>query len=104
MKEIKAYIRDQMRDAVVDAIEAMPDAPSVIWTAVRAFGHPKTEGPAKRVERTKLEMVVPDDRVEEVVDCILNHARTGEGHLGDGDIYITELQTAIRIDSGERKV
>ncbi len=102
MKEIKAYVRDQMRDATIDAIGELPGGPSVIWTPVRAFGHPKDDGPAQRVERTKLEIVVPDDRVEEVVDCILRHARTGEGHVGDGDIYITDLQAAIKIHSGER--
>ena len=101
MKEIKAYIRNPMLDSVLDALSSLPDAPGVTTVAVQGFGHPKGEGPFRLVERIKLEIVVPDDKVERIVDCIIKHARTEAGHFGDGKIFVSPVDTAIRIRNGE---
>jgi len=50
--------------------------------------------------KTKMEMVVSDDRVEEVVDVIIGIARTGR--FGDGKIFTYPIGSAIRIRTGER--
>jgi nitrogen regulatory protein P-II 1 len=47
-----------------------------------------------------LEIVVRDEQVEEVVDAIMKAARTGE--IGDGKIFITPVEEAIRVRTGDR--
>lgn len=100
MKEIKAYLRPNRVDAVVDALEADADRPGVTVTEVRGFGHPKGGGPARLTRRAKLEIVVPDDQVERVVEIIVRKARTGEH--GDGKIFISDVADAVRVRTGER--
>jgi len=100
MKEIKAYIRSEMLDIVLDAIAALANSPAVTVVPVRGFGHPKGGGPPGLVERTKLEIVVPDPQVETVVKCVLQHARTGAA--GDGKVFVSTVEAAARIRTGER--
>jgi len=102
MKEIKAYIRNQMVDAVIDALSSLPNAPGVTTVAVHGYGRPDGKGPSQLVERTKLEIVAPDYYVEEIINCIVQHARTETGHRGDGKIFVSPVKTAIRIRNGER--
>ena len=48
----------------------------------------------------RIEIIVPEDRVNEVVESIRQHARTGR--VGDGKIWITDVSTVVRIRTGER--
>ena len=89
-----------MIDYVVDAIEALPDAPGITVSDVRGWGHPKGDGPAQLEERVKLETVIPGRRVDEIVNIISEKGRTG--NYGDGKIFITDIEGAIRIRTGER--
>ena len=50
--------------------------------------------------KAKLEMVVPDSRRDEVVETILNAARTG--NIGDGKIFVYHVGEAIRIRNNDR--
>lgn len=100
MKEIKAYIRPNMLDKVIDAITALPQMPGLTISEVRGWGRPKSGGPPKLTNRIKLEIVVPDDHVDNVVNCIMINARTGKGHFGDGKIFVYTLDNAIRIRDG----
>jgi nitrogen regulatory protein P-II 1 len=50
--------------------------------------------------KMKLELIVRDDQVEDVVQAILKSGRTGE--VGDGKIFLTRIDDAIRIRTGER--
>ncbi len=50
--------------------------------------------------RSRLEVVVPDDMKEAVIEAILNSAQTGE--VGDGKIFVQPVETALRIRTGER--
>lgn len=50
--------------------------------------------------KVKLEIVVRDEQVEEVVDAIVRAARTGE--IGDGKIFVTPVEEAIRVRTGDR--
>ncbi|MDZ7662996.1 P-II family nitrogen regulator [Thiohalophilus sp.] len=103
MKEIKAYIRNNMVDAVIDALAAMPDIPGVAVVPVNGFGHVHDNGDTTvRVSMSKLEIDVPAYEVEAVIDCITRHARTGEGHPGDGKVYVQSLDEAVRIADGQR--
>lgn len=51
------------------------------------------------VPKIKLEMVVHDDRVQTIVEAVMNAARTGE--IGDGKIFVLPVEKAIRIRTGE---
>lgn len=50
--------------------------------------------------KVKLEIVVRDEQVDEVVDVIMKAARTGE--IGDGKIFVTPVEEAIRVRTGDR--
>jgi nitrogen regulatory protein P-II 1 len=52
------------------------------------------------IPKLKLEVVVPDDAVERVADAIAAAARSGR--IGDGKIFLTKIDDAIRIRTGER--
>jgi nitrogen regulatory protein P-II 1 len=100
MKEIKAYLRPQMLDAVVDALETQPHTPGVTVTDVKGFGHVAGGGPVRFTERSKLEIVVPDSELERILETIVAEARTGSP--GDGKIFVSEVTGAVRIRTGER--
>jgi len=100
MKEIKAYVRPNMKDRVVDAIEEMDQPPGLTVTSVTGWGHPqKKDAPHALDERAKLEIVVPDDRVQEIIDTIVEYAQTGR--YGDGKIFVSEVSEAVRIRDEE---
>ena len=48
----------------------------------------------------KIEIIVPENRVDEIMAAILEHARTGR--VGDGKIWVTDVATVVRIRTGER--
>ena len=50
--------------------------------------------------KTKIEVVVADDRVEQVIEKIVSAARTGS--IGDGKIFVMDVETVVRIRTGER--
>ncbi|WP_234573537.1 P-II family nitrogen regulator [Rhodohalobacter sp. 614A] len=99
MKEIKAFIRTNMIDYVIDAIGNLPDAPGITLSDVRGWGHVKGEERAQLIKRTKLETVVPTHRVEEIIDIIIKKGRTG--NPGDGKIFISGVERGVRIRTGE---
>ena len=49
--------------------------------------------------KSKLELVVEDDKVDEVIEAITNAAKTGK--VGDGKIFVSDIQKAIRIRTGD---
>ena len=49
----------------------------------------------------KLEIVVPDDRAEEVIQIVMAAARTGE--IGDGKLFVSRVEEAVRIEQGARR-
>ncbi|MDT0617452.1 P-II family nitrogen regulator [Salinisphaera sp. P385] len=102
MREIKAYVREHMLDHVIDALAAVPELPGIAIVQVREFGHAVQNGRLIKTEMAKLEIDVPDELVEQVVDTIIEHARTGEGHPGDGKVFVSELREAVRIADGTR--
>jgi nitrogen regulatory protein P-II 1 len=100
MKEIKAFIRTNMIDYVIDALEAMEHPPGITLSDVRGWGHVKGKKNPKLIQRVKLETVVPDDRVEKIISVIIQNGKTGQP--GDGKIFISEIDAAIRIRTHER--
>lgn len=104
MKEIKAFVQGFMADKVIDSLQALPHLPGFTVSTVSGFGrrdHGTT--PSERNEEakmTRLEIVVPDELVETVVETISRAAHTGR--KGDGKIYISDVIDVIRIRTGER--
>ena len=75
---------------------------------VKGFGRQKghseiyrgTEYTVDFLPKIKFEMVVPDDRAQRAVEAILGAAKTGK--IGDGKIFVTEVEEAVRIRTGEQ--
>lgn len=99
MRQIKAFIRHNMIDSVIDALETLDYQPGITLSNVRGYGHPQENSPYKLIERVKLETVVPDHEVNLILKTIIDKARTGR--KGDGKIFISPVETAVRIRTGE---
>ena len=107
MKKIDAIIQPFKLDEVKTALLGI-GVEGITVSEVRGHGRQKghTEvyrGAEYRVDllpKIKLEMVVADARVPQIVQAITDAAKTGK--IGDGKIFITAVEEAIRIRSGER--
>ncbi|MGQ9658051.1 MAG: P-II family nitrogen regulator [Fimbriimonadales bacterium] len=107
MKRVEAIIRPIRFEAVKEALNDIGIYGMTI-TDVRGFGRQQGHTEKYRgstytlnlLPKIKLEVVVPDTRVEEVVSAIIEAAQTGE--IGDGKIFITEVAEVVRIRTGER--
>ena len=108
MKEIKAIVRPQMVQHVIDALKAMPDVPGVTVSEVKGFGKGRAENAEDKIvessigyaKKTKLEIVVPDNLLEQVLSVIREKAITGR--VGDGKIFVYTVEDVVKIRTGER--
>ena len=106
MKKVEAIIRHFKLEEVKTALTEQRIQGMTV-TEVRGFGRQKghTElyrGSEYKVDflpKTKIEVVIPDDKVEEVIEVIQKIARTGQ--VGDGKIFIIPVEDAVRIRTGE---
>ncbi|MEB3306132.1 MAG: P-II family nitrogen regulator [Cyanobacteriota bacterium] len=109
MKMITAMIRPSKLDAVKDALVAI-DIVGMTVTDARGFGRQKgqveryrgTEFKVDFLPKLKVMVVVPDEKLDSVISVISTAARTGE--IGDGKIFISPVENAIRIRTGESGV
>jgi len=106
MKMITAIIKPFKLDDVRDAISET-GIQGMTVTEVRGFGRQKGHTELYRgaeyvvdfLPKLKLEIAVPDDRVEAVVEAISESAASGR--IGDGKIFVQTLERAVRIRTGE---
>jgi nitrogen regulatory protein P-II 1 len=106
MKKIEAIIRHFKLEELKDSLAAAGVRGMTI-TEVRGFGrqrgHTETyRGAEYSVEfmpKVKVEVVVSDEEMNEVVSTIMKVARTGQ--VGDGKIFVSHLEQAVRIRTGE---
>jgi nitrogen regulatory protein PII len=99
---IKPFKLDDVRQAVADM-----GIQGITVTEVKGFGRQRGHTELYRgaeyvvdfLPKTKMEMAVADEVVEQVVEAISNTARTGK--IGDGKIFVTSLEEVIRIRTGE---
>ena len=99
---IKPFKLDDVRQAVVDM-----GVHGVTVTEVKGYGRQRGHTELYRgaeyvvdfLPKTKLEIAVTDDIAEQVIEAITNVARTGK--IGDGKIFVTQLDEVIRIRTGE---
>ena len=98
MKEIKAIIQPFMLERVINALHQIKGLPAVTISA--AHGLSVERGAFDQVAKTKLELIVPDEQVETIVQALQKAARTG--NPGDGRIFVLPIETTVKIRTGER--
>ena len=107
MKKLEAIIKPFKLEEVKAALSEIEISGMTI-SEVKGFGQQKGHTELYRgaeyqidfVPKIKIEIVIDDDRVEEAVDAILSSAGTGK--IGDGKIFISQVNESIRIRTGER--
>ena len=106
MKMVTAIIKPFKLDEVREALSQI-GVQGITVTEVKGFGRQKGHTELYRgaeyvvdfLPKVKLEIVVTDDIVDNVVEVILKSA--GMGRIGDGKIFVYELERAVRIRTGE---
>ena len=107
MKKVEAIIQPYKLDEVKEALKGI-GVDGVTVVDVRGHGRQKghTEvyrGQEYKVDllpKVKLEMIVPDSRLSQLVDTLMTAARSGK--IGDGKIFVSSIDEAIRIRNGDR--
>ncbi len=107
MKKIEAIIQPFKFDDVKEALKGI-GIDGMTVSEVRGHGRQKGHKEVYRgqeyevdlLPKVKLEMVVSDDRLEEVVRTLTSSARTGK--IGDGKLFVYDVAQAIRIRNNER--
>lgn len=107
MKEIKAYIKAHKLDAVTLALHRIEGLTGMSVNEVRGFGRSRegrkqslAEQVSEFARHVKIEIVCHNELVNTVIEAIRLNAHTGL--RGDGKIYVSEVQDAVRIETGER--
>ncbi|MGH9713012.1 MAG: P-II family nitrogen regulator [Candidatus Acidiferrales bacterium] len=107
MTKVEAIIQTSKFDAVKDALHEI-GVEGMTVLEVRGHGRQKGHTEVYRgreytvdlIPKIKIEMVLADDLVEKCVEAIVNAARTGK--IGDGKIFLTKVDDAVRIRNDER--
>jgi len=106
MKKVEAVVRPDRLGEIKAALSA-EGYPSMTISDVRGRGNQEgvkqtwrgEEYSVDLLNKTKLEVVVPDEEVDDLVNTIADSAKTGE--VGDGKIFVTPVEGAMRIRTGE---
>jgi nitrogen regulatory protein P-II 1 len=107
MKKIEAIIKPFKLDDVVEALSEI-GVEGVSVSEIRGFGRQKgrteiykgAEYVVDFLPKTKLEVVVNDVLSDQVIEAIVQSARTGK--IGDGKIFVYDVERAVRIRTGEK--
>jgi nitrogen regulatory protein P-II 1 len=107
VKKIEAIIKPFKTEPVREALMAA-GVEGMTLSEVKGFGRQKghseiyrgTEYTVDFLPKIKFEIVIADDRAQRAVEVILEKAKTGK--IGDGKIFLTEVEDAVRIRTGER--
>lgn len=106
MKLVMAVIKPFKLDEVREALTPL-GVQGLTVTEVKGFGRQKGQTEIYRgaeyhvsfLPKLKIEVVVPDDMADAVVEAIAAAARTGK--IGDGKVFVLEVERALRIRTGE---
>ena len=107
MKLITAIIKPSRLDAVLDGVKDA-GVTGMTVTEVRGYGRQKgktevyrgAEYEVKLLPKVKVEIVAAPDAVERIVEALAASARTGK--IGDGKVWVSDLDGVLRIRTGER--
>jgi nitrogen regulatory protein P-II 1 len=108
MKEIKAVIRPSKLLEVTEELHRIEGLPGVTVSEIRGFGKGRARNAKDKivyemvefVPRIKLEVVVNDEIVDEVVNVIQKFSHTG--NTGDGKIFVVNVEEIVKIRTNER--
>lgn len=106
MKEIRAIIRPRTVEKLKDTLSAI-DVKGMTVSQVMGCGNQKgwkeyyrgTQVETNMLPKVRISIVVPDDKVDSTIEAIISVARTGE--VGDGKIFVTNVERVVRIRTGE---
>ena len=106
MKKIEAIIKPFKLDEVKEALQEI-GLQGITVTEVKGFGRQKGQTELYRgaeyvvdfLPKVKIEIVLGDDMVEKAIEAIVNSAKTGR--IGDGKIFVSSMEQAVRIRTGE---
>jgi nitrogen regulatory protein P-II 1 len=106
VKKIEAIIKPFKLDDVREALSAL-GITGMTTTEVKGFGRQKGHTELYRgaeyvvdfLPKVRVEVVIAEDRVEACIEAITDAARTGK--IGDGKIFVTDVEQVIRIRTGE---
>jgi nitrogen regulatory protein P-II 2 len=106
MKLLIAIIKPFKLDEVHDALNRL-GVTGMTVTEVKGYGRQKghteiyrgTEYAVSFLPKVRVEVVVPDEQADQVLEAIIGNARTGQ--IGDGKIFVTSIERAVRIRTGE---
>ncbi len=106
MKKVEAIIKPYKIEEVKEALAAI-DINGMTITNVKGYGRQQGHSELYRgaeyvvdlIPKVKLEVIVSNDRVEEVVEAISKNSQTGK--IGDGKIFVSTVDKTIRIRTGE---
>ena len=109
MKLIKSIVRPNKVDDVREALEKL-NLPGMTVTEVRGHGRQKGHTAIYRgkeyhvtlLPKVEIEVVVPDNVVDDVIKAVIGAARTGE--IGDGRVFVVPVEHSYNIRTGERDV
>jgi nitrogen regulatory protein P-II 1 len=107
MKKVEAIIRTSHFNPVKESLHKT-GIDFFTFEDVKGVGNQKTEKTIYRgheydlgsIARTKITIVAPEEKIDEIINSIMASARTGE--IGDGKIFVSNIEQVIRIRSGER--
>ena len=114
MKMITAIIRPERLESTEEALrEILDEGDNFRLTVDTVEGHGRQEGEVemfrgkqirvRRVQRSRITLVINDNYVEKAIAAIVKGARSGEqGAIGDGKIFVVPLDECVRIRTGER--
>jgi nitrogen regulatory protein P-II 1 len=107
MKEVKAYIQHHRIDKVIETLKkkgfndmTLIDVRGITRGIPREEYHYSLELAEKYMDVIKLEIVCKDQDAEKIVEIIMANAHTGR--KGDGLIFVTPVETVVRIRTGEK--
>jgi nitrogen regulatory protein PII len=106
MKKIESIIKPFKLEEVKEALAAL-GAQGLTVSEVKGFGRQKghteiyrgSEYTVDFLPKIKIEVVLPDAQVQQAVDAIVRAAKTGK--IGDGKVFVSNIETAIRIRTEE---
>ena len=106
MKKIEAIIKPFKLDEVKEALNSL-GIKGMTVTEVKGFGRQKGHTEIYRgaeyvvdfIPKVKMDVIVQDEQVDQVIDTILQVARTGK--IGDGKIFVLPVERVIRVRTGE---
>jgi len=109
MKLVTAVIKPHQLDAVKDALHALGVAGLTV-SEVQGYGRQKghtevyrgAEYTVEFVPKVRVEVVTDELDVEKVVEAVVAAARTGR--IGDGKVWVTEVEEVVRVRTGERGI